>query len=149
MSPDPLTLLQYDPDTGIISTRPGVCIPLSSYLQYRCRYNKHNGSKANAVDHLRYGFLGVQYHGHRLAMRLSGINIDGLVVHHINHVPTDNRLLNLRLLTPSQHMRCHQCIDKILGRGSYDPDHTTRPRRESKQLTLSLKPTCPGLCGSE
>ena len=44
---------------------------------------------------------------HRLVCELVGINLDGLVVHHINGNKYDNRLYNLFVCTPEMHNDIH------------------------------------------
>lgn len=49
---------------------------------------------------------------HRLVAYEAGLDIDGLVVHHVNGDPADNRLENLEVVTPGEHRRRHALPDE-------------------------------------
>jgi len=119
-----LLLLKYDPFTGVI-TAPCKITEFPDFQNY------------GAIRRIFVAVLGKGYPKPRLIGQLRGWNVDGLHIHHINHDPTDNRLVNLQLLTPAQHARCHRCITKIRGIGNHPVKRRPR-RRQSRQLSLVL-----------
>lgn len=89
LKPETVALFNYDPDTGVI-TRDGKVI----------------GSK-HMNGHIIVWTPEGPIMAHRLALMLSGINIDELDVHHKNEIKSDNSLANLQPMTHSEHMRLH------------------------------------------
>jgi hypothetical protein len=87
--------LKYDPETGLLT------------------WIKNKGgakagdvvSNVNSYGYIRVGIFYKQYFAHRLAMMLSGFDIDGLEVDHINGIKTDNRLVNLRVVSHKENMQ--------------------------------------------
>lgn len=80
-------LIEYEPDTGIFR-----------WKKSRAGHAKA-GAEAGSVN--AHGYINIQisgkdYRAHRLAYLISGFNIDGIQVDHINGIKTDNRLCNLR-----------------------------------------------------
>ena len=89
--------LEYNPDSGIIT-----------WIKSPSRRVKA-GSIAGVVDSRGYigiGFKGKRYFAHRLAMVLhNGEDMpDGMVVDHINHIRTDNRIVNLRVVSNRENL---------------------------------------------
>ena len=91
--------LSYNPETGELTWKKAP------------RFNINKGSKAGTIDkygHLKLSFKGKKYFAHRVAYYLYHGNLDTkLVVDHINHNKTDNRIENLRAVT-KQGNTCHQ-----------------------------------------
>lgn len=84
--------IDYDPDTGELSSET---LKLDHYTQ--------EGSGYKVVRVMKKWYL-----AHRVAMLIRGEIIDGLIVHHKNHVKTDNRLINLEIMSVSQHYKEHR-----------------------------------------
>lgn len=87
--------LEYDPETGDLRWK-------------KHRYPKRVGVIATYKVRAGYQCLrlnGETHYAHRIIWRLhTGENLsDGMVIDHINHDPSDNRLSNLRLVTLSEN----------------------------------------------
>lgn len=135
ISPHLLTLLDYDPDTG----------SLSSKITKSVSTVEINGRSFT-------NFLGEQYLTYRLIYAVLGIPIKTKVVHHRDNDPCNNLWSNLQLMTRSEHSRHHQLQGdlfhgrKQLLRGSYARRRyriNNYQRRNPAQNILSLTTSQP------
>lgn len=114
--------LSYDFATGIIT---------SETLRFSVTRNR--------TGHKYIYFGQVQYNYARLIFQILGINITGLVIHHINHDESDNRFVNLQPMSNSAHVKLHMFI-RVHVR-DFDPDYWKRLEtysRRTKQFSLPL-----------
>jgi len=89
-------VLSYDPETGVF-TRIRTTCP-------RAQAGKVVGSKSDE-GYLRVRIDGQLYPLHRLAWLYMDGKFPKGDVDHINHDRTDNRIRNLRVVTPSENMK--------------------------------------------
>jgi len=87
--------LDYNPETGELSWK-------------KHRHPKRVGTIATCKTREGYHCLKInreRYYAHRVIWRLhTGENLpEGMVIDHINHDPSDNRISNLRLVTLSEN----------------------------------------------
>jgi hypothetical protein len=104
-------LMHYDPDTGLFRWREGINhwrAGLPAGTRYRQR---KNGPERIAIvigtsSKKYYEMIGIRKHVYK-AHRLAWLYVYGewpdKEIDHINGDPTDNRIVNLRLATPSQN----------------------------------------------
>lgn len=83
--------LRYDPDTGKVYWRDGPCAGLEA------------GTPRSAYLSIRLG--GVNYRLHRVAWALHHGTWPLQVIDHINCIGTDNRIANLRDVSPLENAR--------------------------------------------
>lgn len=111
--------LSYDPVTGIIS---------SETLRFNVR--------PNTSGHKMIGFGRAKYSYARLIFQILGINITGLVIHHINHDESDNRFVNLQPMSNSAHSKLHNVIRAHVR--DFDSDYWTMAKHRSRAKQFSL-----------
>jgi hypothetical protein len=97
--------LTYDPDTGVFTW---LHRPLSHFSDIRAQSitntlfaGKAAGTKED--KHIQIGIFGRRYPAHVLAWFYSYGEWPTLNIDHINNIPTDNRLKNLRLATVQEN----------------------------------------------
>lgn len=113
LSQDYLRLLfEYEPDSGTLRWRRRDRPAFSSDAQHRAWNSRRAGMVAGTTknsagkQYVQVGVDGRVYPSHRLIWVLLYGSIDeGLVIDHINGVGTDNRRVNLRLVTHSANQR--------------------------------------------
>jgi hypothetical protein len=100
--------LQYSPVTGDFVWKHRPPNHFSSMHQARKTNSKLDGEKAGAISKTGYVFIrinGVGYKAHRLAwLYIHGVNPEG-DLDHINGNGLDNRIENLRVVTPLENQR--------------------------------------------
>lgn len=69
-------------------------------LEYQRDVNNYKVIRVG--DHIEYG--------HHLALRILGIDIRGMDVHHINLIRDDNRFSNLRVMKREDHRALHAAL---------------------------------------
>ena len=87
--------ISYDPDTGLFTWLVRAC--------GRCKHGPFSGT-ADTAGYYRVKVLGRSYAAHRLAWALTYGEWPTLDIDHINRVKTDNRVLNLRVVSKSENM---------------------------------------------
>jgi hypothetical protein len=88
-------LLEYNPETG-------------QFIRKKQIHGHHIGDVAGTIKANGYSYIGVdgkQYRAHRLAWFYTHGKWPAEHIDHINRIPTDNRLCNLREATMSQNMQ--------------------------------------------
>lgn len=100
--------LSYDPETGKLYWKPRTPDMFSSEPQRRTWNTRHSGNEAGSK--LKNGYISIpinarKLYAHRIALVISGFNLDGLEVDHINGIRTDNRLCNLRAATTRENAK--------------------------------------------
>lgn len=87
-------ILNYNPETGIF---------IWKNISKKRLIGKVAGC-INCSGYICIKFNNKLYRAHNLALIISGINIPkGMEVDHINHIKSDNRLCNLRVVTKSEN----------------------------------------------
>lgn len=98
-------LIDYDPDTGILTWRPMTRAECGSEMAWRARHSVF-GKAAGSIMPNGYRsllFRGRRYYAHRMAWLLMEGEWPCVDVDHINGVRDDNRWINLRAATRSQN----------------------------------------------
>ena len=94
--------LHYNPDTGILTWKksPGH----NAKVGKEAGHLKKNGYRAVVI-------AGIQYKTHRVIWKMIYGNDpdEGMYIDHINRIKNDNRLCNLRVVTPSENRKNQKC----------------------------------------
>ena len=131
-----LKLFRYDYETGVLYWRWRVNSRVPKTLEAGTQ-NKSNG------------YLGVRVHGwlyqvHRVVMLMCyGFYGEGLDVDHINHVRTDNRMVNLRFVTQGENQR-NQSLSSKNTSGVTGVDFSKAHKKYRAQIGVSRKVICLG-----
>lgn len=133
-----LKLFRYDYETGVLYWRWRVnnCVPKT--LEAGTQGKSSSG-----------GYIKVQVHGrlypvHRVIMLMCyGFYGEGLEVDHINHVRTDNRLVNLRFVTHGENMRNKSVSSKNTS-GVTGVDFLKAKKKYRARITVDWKVICLG-----
>ena len=112
------SILEYDPDTGVFKWLISVS------------RNVKAGDVAgwNGAGYIRISIKGKPYLAHRLAWLYFYGNIPESFIDHINMIPSDNRIQNLRLATNAQNMLNVSRVkkNKLGVRGVYYANHVKK-----------------------
>lgn len=139
-----LTLMNYDPDTGYVSWRPG-----RKYAKRKPgeRLGCSDQRKGYRVIYITIPGRTVQVKEHRLAWLIFyGVWPDG-EIDHINHDTADNRMINLRCVSGAENSK-NASLRKTNKSGYTGVHYCKRARKWKAQHNVSGKRMCVGLFGT-
>lgn len=128
--------LSYDADTGLFTWRvnlPASGIKIGDPVGY-----------PNACGHLVTRWYGRTQMLHRLAWLYVYGKLPACQIDHINGVPDDNRIINLRDVTHSGNSQNQRRAHKNSSSGYLGVDFVNREKLWRARITVNKKPICLG-----
>lgn len=102
------SILDYNPETGVFTWRwrpRDHFATLNAFATWNAKYAHQNtGGSINNDGYLRIGINGNSYYAHRLAWLFVTSEWPKHQIDHVNGVPLDNKISNLREATHAQNM---------------------------------------------